>query len=177
MVRFAKREVKSSSFSLELPSSSEVVYLGGISRMYLLHFAFLGHETFVADVGEEKTFVDSDVGGILVRGVGGAFIGVPFPSNVRLTTLLVVILIFHLLLPFLIVVPVTITCIWTCSKKMTGLTTPVANPLGTGFVVLPLPLLEDLPEALDDKSHLLVVKLGGVNWEPIWCRLFLLFFH
>jgi hypothetical protein len=46
---------------------------------------------------------------------------------------------------------------------MTGLTTPIANPLGAGFVILPLPLFEDLPEALDDKSHLLVVRLGGVN--------------
>jgi hypothetical protein len=46
---------------------------------------------------------------------------------------------------------------------MTGLTTPVANPLGAGFVVLSLPLLEDLLEALDDKSHLLVVNLGGIN--------------
>jgi hypothetical protein len=61
---------------------------------------------------------------------------------------------------------------------MTELTISVANPLGAGFVVLPLPLLEDLPEALDDKSHLLVVKLGGVDWEPtFWCRLFLLFFR
>jgi hypothetical protein len=61
---------------------------------------------------------------------------------------------------------------------MIGLTTLVANPLGTGFVVLPLSLLEDLPEALDDKSHLLVVELGGVDWESTcWFRLFLLFFH
>jgi hypothetical protein len=59
---------------------------------------------------------------------------------------------------------------------MTGRTTPIANPLGL-FVVLPLPLFEDLPEALDDKSHLLVVKLGGINWEPTcWCRFFLIFF-
>jgi hypothetical protein len=47
---------------------------------------------------------------------------------------------------------------------VTGLTTPVANPLGAGFIVLPLPLLEDLPEALDDKSNLLIVKLGDVDW-------------
>jgi hypothetical protein len=61
---------------------------------------------------------------------------------------------------------------------MTRLTTPLANPLGARFVVLRLPLLEDLPEALDDKSHLLVVKLGSVDWEPTcWCRLFLLFFR
>jgi hypothetical protein len=83
----------------------------------------------------------------------------------------------NLLLPFLIVVPVTITCIWTFSNKVTKLTTPIANPLGTGFVVLPLPLLEDLSKALDDKSYLLIVELGGVNWESTWCRLFLIFFH
>jgi hypothetical protein len=59
---------------------------------------------------------------------------------------------------------------------VTGLTTPIANPLGAGFVVLPLPLLEDLLEALDDKSHPLIVKLGGVDWESTWCRLFFLFF-
>jgi hypothetical protein len=59
---------------------------------------------------------------------------------------------------------------------VTGLTTPIANPLGAGFVVLPLPLLEDLLKALDDKSHILIVKLGGVDWKSTWCRLFLLFF-
>jgi hypothetical protein len=60
---------------------------------------------------------------------------------------------------------------------VTGITTPVAHPLGTGFVVLPLPLLEDLLKPLDDKSHLLVVELGGIDWESTWCRLFLLFFR
>jgi hypothetical protein len=84
---------------------------------------------------------------------------------VLLATLLLVVIPFrlHILLLFLVVIPVTITCIWTFSNKMTGLTTPIANPLVEGFVVLPLPLFEDLPEALDDKSHLLVVKLGGVD--------------
>jgi hypothetical protein len=97
---------------------------------------------------------------------------------VRLATLLlVVILLFHLLLPFLVVVPVTVTCIWTFSYKVTGLTTPIANPLGTELVVLPLPLFEDLPKALDGKSHLLVVKLGGIDWKSTWCRLLLLFFR
>jgi hypothetical protein len=149
--------------------------------MYLLLFALLGHETFVADVGEEKTFVDGDVGGVLIRGgVGGVLVGVSFPSYVRLATLLLVVVSFllHLLLPFLVVVPITITCIWTFCNIMTGVTTPVANPIGAGFVVLPLPLLEDLLEALDDKSHFLVVKLGGVDWEPTcWCRFFLIFFY
>jgi hypothetical protein len=82
--------------------------------MYLLLFALLGQETFVADVGKEKTFVDGDVGGILVRGaVGGVLVGVSFSSYVRLATLLLVVVSFllHLLLPFLVVVPVTITCI------------------------------------------------------------------
>jgi hypothetical protein len=72
---------------------------------------------------------------------------------------------------------VTITCIWTFSNIMTGLTTPVETPLGAGFVLLPLALLEDLPKALNYKSHLLIVKLGGINWEPFgWCGLLLLFF-
>jgi hypothetical protein len=47
---------------------------------------------------------------------------------------------------------------------MTGLTTLVANLLGTGFVVFPL--LEDLVKALDDERHLLVVELGGIDGEP-----------
>jgi hypothetical protein len=139
---------------------------GGISRMYLL-FAILSHEAFVADVGEEKAFLDGDVGGVLVGGVGGALVGIPFLSHVRVASLLLVVVSFllHLLLPFLVIIPITITCIWTFSNKITGLTTPVANPLGAGFVVLPLPLFEDLLEDLDDKSHLLVVELGCVDCE------------
>jgi hypothetical protein len=49
---------------------------------------------------------------------------------------------------------------------MIGLTTFVANFLGAGFVILPLPLFEDLAEALDDEGHLLVVELGGIDGEP-----------
>jgi hypothetical protein len=56
-----------------------------------------------------------------------------------------------------------------------GLTTPIAYPLGTGLVVIPLPLFVDLPKALHDKSHLLVVKLGGVDWKSTWCRLLIFF--
>jgi hypothetical protein len=151
---------------------------GGVSRVYLL-FALLGHEALVANVGEEKTFLDGDVGGILVGGgVGGALVEVPLPSHVCLATfVLVVALLLHFLLPFLVIVLVTVTCIWTFSNIVTGLTTSVANPLGAGFVFLPLPLLEDLPEALNNKSHLLVVNLGGITWEHIgWCGLFLIFF-
>jgi hypothetical protein len=55
-----------------------------ISTMYLLLLAILSHETFVADVGEEKAFVDGDVGGVLVGGVGGALVGVTFPPHVCL---------------------------------------------------------------------------------------------
>jgi hypothetical protein len=147
--------------------------------MYLLLFAILSHEAIVADVGEEKAFIDGDVGGVLVEGVGGALVGVPFPPPCALTTLLLVVVsfLFHLLLPFLVIFPVTITCMWTFCDKMTRLTTLIANPLGAGLVVLPLPLFEDLPEALDDKSHLLVIELGGIDWESTCkCRIFLLFF-
>jgi hypothetical protein len=36
----------------------------------------------MADVGEEESFADGDVGGVLVEGgVGGALIGVPLPAN------------------------------------------------------------------------------------------------
>jgi hypothetical protein len=39
----------------------------------------------VADVGEEEAFVDGDVGSVLVvGGVGGALVRVPFPYHVRL---------------------------------------------------------------------------------------------
>jgi hypothetical protein len=50
---------------------------------------------------------------------------------------------------------------------MTRRTTTVANPLGIWFVLLALLLLEDLPEALDNKGHLFIIKLGGVYWKPL----------
>jgi hypothetical protein len=41
----------------------------------------------VADVGEEETLGDGDVGGILVGGgVGGALVGVSFPTHVGIVT-------------------------------------------------------------------------------------------
>jgi hypothetical protein len=56
----------------------------------------------VADVGEEKTLVDGDVCGVLVGGgVGGALVGVPLPTNMGIAALLLVILLFSFLLPFL----------------------------------------------------------------------------
>jgi hypothetical protein len=91
----------------------------------------------VADVGEEKPFVDGDVGGVLVRGrVGGALVGVSFPPHVRLATLLLVVvpIISHLLLPFLVVVHVTVTCTWTFCNKVTGLTTPIETLLERGLL-------------------------------------------
>jgi hypothetical protein len=92
-------------------------------------------------------------------------------SHVRLATLLLVMsFLLHLFLPLLVIVPIIVTCIWTFCDKVTGLTTPITHHLGMGLVVLPLPLFEDLPKALNDKSHLLVVELGGVNWESTWCR-------
>jgi hypothetical protein len=143
--------------------------------LYLLLFAVLCHEALVADVGEEETLVDGDVGGILVGGgVGGALIGVSFPTHVGITTLLLIIPLLLLLPP--VVAPVTITRHWTFSNKMTGLTTLIAHPLGVGFVILPPPLLEDLAEALDDERHLLIVELGGVDGKLTRCRLFFLFF-
>jgi hypothetical protein len=107
--------------------------------MYLLLLAVLSHETLVADVGEEEAFVDGDVGSVLVEGVSGALVRVPFPSHVRLATFLLVIpFLLHFLLPLLVFVSVINTCIWTFSNKVIGLTTPIAHPLGTGLVVLPL---------------------------------------
>jgi hypothetical protein len=121
----------------------------------------------VADVGEEKSLVDGDVGGVLVgRGVGGALIRVPFLTHVGITALLLVVLLLLLLLPSLVVAPVTITRNRTFCYKVTGLTTLVAHLLGTGFIVSPLPLLEDLAKALDDERHFLVVELRGVDGEP-----------
>jgi hypothetical protein len=120
--------------------------------LYLLLFAVLCHEALVADVGEEEALVDDDVGGILVGGgVGGALVGVPFPTHVGIAALLLVVPLLLLLLPPLVVAPVTITKHRTFSYKMIGLTTFVAHPFGAGFVVLPPPLLEDLSEALDDE--------------------------
>jgi hypothetical protein len=57
---------------------------------------------------------------------------------------------------------------------MTGLTTFVAHLPGTGLVIFPLPLLEDLAKALDDERHFLIVELGGVDGKPTRRRLLLL---
>jgi hypothetical protein len=127
----------------------------------------------VADVGEEKSLVDGDVGGVLVGGgVGGALVGVPLPANMGIAALLLVVYLLFLLLSPLVVAPVTRNR--TFCYKVTGLTTFVANLLGAGFVILPPPLLEDLAAALDDERHLLIVELGGVDGDPTWCRVYFL---
>jgi hypothetical protein len=105
----------------------------------------------VADVGEEETFVDGDVGGVLVGGgVVEALVGVLFLAHVCIAALLLVVSIL-LLLPLLVFIPITFTRNWTFSYEMIRLTTSVAHPLGAGLVILPPPLLEDLAEALDDE--------------------------
>jgi hypothetical protein len=117
----------------------------------------------VADVGEEESFGDGDVGGVLVGGVGGALVGVPLPTNMGIPAHLLVVPLLFSSLSLLVVAPVTITRQWTFCNKMTGLTTLVANFLGAGLVVLPPPLFEDLAKALDDECHFLAVELGGVD--------------
>jgi hypothetical protein len=108
-------------------------------------FAVLCHKTLVADVGDEEAFGDGDVGGVLVGGgVGGAFIGIPFSTYVGITALPLIVSLLFLPLSLLIIVPVTVSRNRTFCYKVTGLTTLVANLLGTGFVVSPLPLLEDI---------------------------------
>jgi hypothetical protein len=129
----------------------------------------------VVDVGEEEPFVDGDVGGVLVGGgVGGALVGVPLPANMGITALLLVVFLLFSPLSLLVVAPVTITGNWTFSNEMTRLTTLVAHFLGTGLVILPLPLFEDLTEAFDNKHHLLIVELGGIDGDSTWSRIFFL---
>jgi hypothetical protein len=117
----------------------------------------------VSDGWEEEALVDGDVGSVLVEGVGGALVGVPFPTYVCITTLLFVVSLLLLLLPLLVFVPIISTRNWTFSYEMTGLTTTVTHPLGAGLVVFPPPLFDDMVETLDDECHFLVVELGGVD--------------
>jgi hypothetical protein len=64
----------------------------------------------VADVGEEKAFGDDDVCGVLVGGgVGGALVRVPFPTNMGIAALLLVVPLLFSSLSLLVVAPVTIT--------------------------------------------------------------------
>jgi hypothetical protein len=64
----------------------------------------------VADVGEEESFGDGDVGGVLVRGgVGGALVEVPLSANMGIAALLLVVPLLFSSLSLLVVAPVTIT--------------------------------------------------------------------
>jgi hypothetical protein len=64
----------------------------------------------VADVWEEESLGDGDVGGVLVRGgVGGALLGVPLAAYMGIAAPLLVVLLFLLSSPLLVVAPVTIT--------------------------------------------------------------------
>src|SRR5688572_2016173 len=121
-------------------------------RFNLLLFAVLCHEALVADVWEEKSLGDGDVGGVLVvGGVARAFVGVPLPTNMGIAALLLVVPLLLLSSPLLVVTPVTVTRNRTFSYKVTGLTTLVTNLLGAGLVILPPPLFDDLAETLDDE--------------------------
>jgi hypothetical protein len=114
----------------------------------------------VADVWEEKSLGDGDVGGVLVGGgLGGALVGVPLPANMGIAALLLVAPLLFSPLSLLVVAPVTVTRYRTFCNKMSGLTTFVAHFLGAGFVVLPPPLFEDLAKALDDERYFLIVEL------------------
>jgi hypothetical protein len=140
-----------------------VTFSGGF-WFYLLPFAVLCHETLVADVGEEESLGDGDVGIVLVGGgVRGALVGVPLLANMGIAALLLVVPLLLLSSPLLVIAPVTVTGNMTFCYKVTGLTTLVALLLGAGLVILPPPLLEDLAEALDDKRHLLIVELRGID--------------
>jgi hypothetical protein len=64
----------------------------------------------VADIGEEKAFVDGDVGGVLVGGgVGGALVRVPLAAYMGVATLLLVVFLLLLSSSLLVVAPVTVT--------------------------------------------------------------------
>jgi hypothetical protein len=64
----------------------------------------------VADVGEEETLVNGDVGGVfVVGGVGRALIRVPLPAYMGIAALLLLVFLLFLPLSLLVVAPVTIT--------------------------------------------------------------------
>jgi hypothetical protein len=65
----------------------------------------------VADVGEEESLGDGDVGGVLVGGggVGGALVGVPHAARVGIAALPLVVPLLFFPLALLVVVPVTVT--------------------------------------------------------------------
>jgi hypothetical protein len=109
MLRLAKMVRKLSSSSLAL-SSLEDSYLVEDFDLTFFLFAVLCHEALVADVGKEKSLGDGDVGGVLVvGGVGGALVGVPFAAHVGIAASLLVITLLFSPLALLVVIPVTVT--------------------------------------------------------------------
>src|SRR5688572_23158006 len=85
------------------------IFSGGF-RFNLLLFAVLCHEALVADVGEEESFGDGDVGGVLVGGgVGGALVGVPLAAHVGIAAPLLVVPLLFFPPSLLVVIPVTVT--------------------------------------------------------------------
>jgi hypothetical protein len=63
----------------------------------------------VADVGEEESLGDGDVGGVLVGGVGGALVGVTLAAHMGIAAPLLVVPLLFPLLALLVVIPVTVT--------------------------------------------------------------------
>jgi hypothetical protein len=64
----------------------------------------------VANVGEEESLGDGDVGGVLVGGgVGGALVGVPLAAHMGIAALLLVVPLLFSPLSLLVVIPVTVT--------------------------------------------------------------------
>jgi hypothetical protein len=64
----------------------------------------------VADVGEEESLGDGDVGGVLVGGgVARALVGVPFTTHMGIATPLLVVPLLFSPLALLVVIPVTVT--------------------------------------------------------------------
>jgi hypothetical protein len=64
----------------------------------------------VADVGEEESLGDGDVGSVLVGGgVRGALVGVPLATHMGIAALFLVVSLLFSPLSLLVVAPVTIT--------------------------------------------------------------------
>jgi hypothetical protein len=64
----------------------------------------------VANVREEESLGDGDVGGVLVGGgVGGALVGVPLAAHMGIAALLLVVPLLFSPLSLLVVIPVTVT--------------------------------------------------------------------
>jgi hypothetical protein len=64
----------------------------------------------VADVGEEESLGDDDVGGVLVGGgVRGALVGVPLTAHMGVAALLLVVPLLFSPLALLVVISVTVT--------------------------------------------------------------------